>query len=183
MVPSDVWESGVRSLSRAQAQEIYEGKLVNWKEAGGLDEPIKFYNPAQGQGVWELFVTWVYGDIRKAPLGESFEAAADGTEARNLVEFHAGSLSVIPALMADPKRGVHALALRGDDGQSIEPTAPVVRERNYPLARQLFLIAGERPTGDVRKLLEYMRSAEGQAAVGKSGEFVPAFAPEEVAKQ
>lgn len=183
VVPRGVWEGGVRALSREEARRVYEGKLVNWSEVGGPDLPIKFYNPAQGQGVWELFATWLYGDLRKAPLGESFEAVADAFETRNMIEFIGGSLSVLPAPMADPKRGIYALAVRGEKGETIEPSPSAVRARDYPIARPLLLITGERPTGDVRKFLEFLRGPEGQAAVGKSGEFVPAVAPEEAAAQ
>jgi phosphate transport system substrate-binding protein len=176
IVPRDVWEGGVRAISREQAQRIYEAKLTNWKELGGPDRPIKFYNPAQGQGVWEMFVTWIYGDMRKAPLGENFEPVADASEARNMIEFIGGSLSLIPTSMADPKRGIYSLAVRGEKGETAEALPGAVRDRSYPVARPLFLIAGERPTGDVRKFIEFLRSPEGQVAVGKSGEFVPAVA-------
>ncbi|MDB6150036.1 MAG: transporter binding lipoprotein, partial [Chthoniobacter sp.] len=64
IVPRDVWESGVRSLTRAQLLRIYEGEITNWKEVGGEDRKIRFYNSDRGRGIWEIFVQWLYGDPR-----------------------------------------------------------------------------------------------------------------------
>ena len=86
IVPQDVWESGVRSLTKAQVLGIYEGTIKNWKEVGGADAPIKFFNAERGRGVWELFATWLYGETRKAPMGK-FPITVDGEDARNTVSF------------------------------------------------------------------------------------------------
>jgi ABC-type phosphate transport system substrate-binding protein len=58
----------VKAISKKEFAALYEGALGNWKALGGEDRKIKFFNPEQGRGIWELFVTWCYGDIRKAPL-------------------------------------------------------------------------------------------------------------------
>ena len=44
-VANDVWAGGVHSLTRNQMVKIYEGDIRNWKEVGGPNEAIKFYNP------------------------------------------------------------------------------------------------------------------------------------------
>jgi phosphate transport system substrate-binding protein len=171
VVPREVWTTGVRALSREQIRGIYEGKITNWKVVGGDDRPIKFFNPAQGRGVWEFFVTWLYGDIRKAPLGTGFETVNGGEETRNVVEFHSGSLSVAPPAFVDG-RGVFALAVRDESGEAVEPTPKNIAEKQYPIVRPLLLVTGQRPTGDTRRVIEFMCGSEGQALVRKS-EFVP----------
>ncbi len=173
VVPRDVWESGVRALSREQMLRVYEGEITNWKQLGGEDRPVKFYNPEQGRGVWELFATWLYTDIRKAPLGERFETVANTDDALNSVEFNAGSLSLLPLGAVDGK-GVFALSVREGKGEPIEPTGENVRQHRYPISRPLILLS-DRPAGDVRRFLTLMRAPEGQAAV-KKNEFVPAVA-------
>src|SRR6188768_4091317 len=55
VVSRDVWESGVRALSKEQIRQIYEQEVTNWKRVGGPDRPIKFYNFERGHGVWEQF--------------------------------------------------------------------------------------------------------------------------------
>ena len=90
-VSRDVWESGVHALTKEQMISIYEGDTRNWKQVGGPDEPVKFYNPKRGRGVWELFVTWLYTSQAMAPLGDKFETVVSYKDARDSVEFNRGS--------------------------------------------------------------------------------------------
>lgn len=172
VVPDDVWGSGVRVLSREQVIKIYEGHAKNWNEFGGEDRPIKFYNPVQGIGVWEPFVTWLYGDVRKAPLGSGFEAVRTPEETRDSVEFNRGSLSVAPPRFADGK-GVFAVAIKDEQGATVEPTLEEMHSRRYPLSRPIIAIVGNRPTGEVRHVMEFLRGKEAQEIFGKNG-LVPA---------
>jgi phosphate transport system substrate-binding protein len=67
IVSKDVWEAGVRSLSVEQMRGIYEGKVTNWKQVGGLDRRIAFFNKEPGRGTWEVFANWAYGSAAAAP--------------------------------------------------------------------------------------------------------------------
>lgn len=172
IVPADVWNSGVRSITREQMTAIYEGRLKNWKELGGEDREVKFYNPDMGIGIWEPFVTWLYGDSRKAALGDRFEKIHSATEARDSVEFNAGSVSVAPPFVTKDG-GVFALGLKEGEGQPVSPVLEAMVEERYPLSRPIVAIVSQRPTGHVRRFLEFLRSKEGQEILGKNG-LVPA---------
>ncbi|RYD69442.1 MAG: hypothetical protein EOP84_28480 [Verrucomicrobiaceae bacterium] len=172
VVPDDVWASGVRVLTKDQMTKVYEGRVKNWKDLGGEDRALKFYNPTQGIGVWEPFVTWLYGDMRKASLGANFEAVRSPEETRDSVEFNRGSLSVAPPRFADGK-GVFALAIKTEEGAVVQPTLEEMRSHRYPLSRPIMAIVGNKPTGDVRKVLEFLRGKEGQELFAQSG-LVPA---------
>jgi len=171
IVPRDVWEGGVRSISRNQMIGIYEGSIKSWKELGGEDKPIKFFNSERGRGLWEFFAQWAYGDQRKAPLGDDFETVIGGEDARNTVEFNAGSCAFAPPRWADG-RGVFALAIKDESGAEIEPTAANIVSLRYPLARPVLLVFSEKPVGSRKRVLEYMLSEAGQALLTKT-ELVP----------
>jgi ABC-type phosphate transport system substrate-binding protein len=151
---------------------IYEGRTKNWQVLGGEDRPIKFYNPEQGKGLWEPFVTWVYGDLRKAGLGSAFETVASGEEARNSVEFNGGSISVAPIGLVDSK-AIFALALKDDTGKVIAPEMESIVKQRYPLSRPIVAIAGQRPTGNLRKMLDYLQTPEAHEILKQHG-LVPA---------
>lgn len=168
IVPRDVWAAGVRALTQEQLMGIYEGAVKNWSRLGGEDRPIKFYSPQRGHGVWELFVTWLYGDIRRAPLGKGFEVVATAKDARDLVEFNAGSLSIAPPQYAD-RKSVFALGLKMSDGSIVEPSPENIASGKYPVTRPLILVAGERPTGAVKKLFDFMVTPQAQELVSKAG--------------
>ena len=167
LVPRDVWEGGVRSVTKNQLIGIYEGNITSWKELGGEDKPIKFYNSERARGLWEFFAQWAYGDLRKAPLGEKFETVVGGEDARNTVEFNAGSCAFAPPRWADGK-SVFALAIREPSGAEIEPTAPNIASLRYPLSRPVLLVFGDKPVGARKRLLEFMLGEKGQALLTKT---------------
>ena len=167
-VASDVWESGVHALSREQMIKIYEGDIRNWKEVGGLDSLIKFYNPKRGRGTWELLATWLYKDQRLAPLGEKFETVVRYEDARDSVEFNVSSISVMPPQMADGK-SVRILGIKEPDGSITEPTLEMLASKKYPLAKPLMMLSGRRYAGNAKRLVDFLTSPRGQEMVKSVG--------------
>lgn len=170
-VSRDVWESGVHALTREQMISIYEGDTRNWKQVGGPDEPVKFYNPKRGRGVWELFVTWLYTSQAMAPLGDKFETVVSYKDARDSVEFNRGSISVMPPSMVDGK-SLFALGLKQRDGSVLTPTPETLSTDAYPLARPLLIVSGRRFAGTAKRLVEFLLSPKGQGFV-RSVQFTP----------
>lgn len=171
VVAPDVWKAGVRGLSKEELQGIYEGRIRNWKEVGGHDKLIKFYNPERGRSIWELFATWLYVDLRKAPQGVDAGATVTAKDARDAVEFNTGSMTLLPPQMADGK-AVVALGVRQADGTILEPTHAALAAGKYPIARPLYIISGRRFAGMSKRLVEFLTGPRGGEALNKAG-FMP----------
>ena len=167
IVPRDVWEGGVHELTKAQVLGIYEGTIKNWKEVGGADAPIKFFNSERGRGVWEVFATWLYGETRKAPVG-NFPITVDGEDARNTVSFTKGALGLAQFNWIDGKN-IYGLAIKDGSGPPVEPTIANAAAGKYPLARPAIVAVGERPVGAKKKVIDFLLGPEGQEIVGQSG--------------
>ncbi len=166
IVSKDVWDGGVKSLTKQQVAGIYEGKIKNWKEFGGPDRPIAFFNKEPGRGTWEVFAQWVYGDSKKAPHVSHMEVGAN-VEARNKVASTRGAISQLSASWADGK-AVFALSLKVD-GKDFMATTENIASKVYPMSRPLFLLTNGQPTGDAKLLIECVLSPQGQALVKKHG--------------
>jgi len=167
LVSRDVWESGVRALSKEQLRQIYEREITNWKQLGGADRAIKFYNYEHGQGIWEQFVQWIYGEIRRAPLG-NFEIVVSGEDVYNTLDFNGGSMSIAPPRWSDAKE-VFALALHDGNAPAVEPTRPHLLDRSYPLARPVLAVFSEKPTGARLRMLDFLLSEKCQQILDKTG--------------
>ena len=48
-------ENPVDSLSLDQIRDIYAGKITNWKQVGGLDQPIRIYAQDENSGLQTAF--------------------------------------------------------------------------------------------------------------------------------
>ena len=162
-VSRDVWEKGVHSLNVNQLRGIYEGRITNWKEVGGPDQKINAFMSVQGRGVWEMFVQWLYGEIKKAPVWRG-PSVKDAQETRNMLEFTPGSFALVPPAVAN-KRSIFALAAQGESGDPVEPTLANVLTKEYPLYRPLVMVTNNRPVGPVKVLVDFMVGERGQAMV------------------
>lgn len=167
IVSKDVWDGGVRSLTRQQARDIYESRVKNWKELGGPDRRIAFFNKEPGRGTWEVFVHWVYGDAKKAPPA-SFPEVGGNEETRNKVSSTRGAISQLSASWVDG-RTVFALGIRQDDGSVEQPTAARIAAGKYPMSRSLLLLTNGEPSGDARVLIDFVLGPRGQALMRKHG--------------
>jgi phosphate transport system substrate-binding protein len=167
IVSKDVWDGGVKSITKQQAAAIYEGKIKNWKELGGPDKRIAFFNKEPGRGTWEVFVHWVYGSPKKAPQ-VSFPEVGGNEETRNKVASTKGALSQLSASWADGK-SVFALSIKTDDGKEIPPTNEHIANHSYPLSRPLFLLTNGEPSGGAKTFVEFVLSDRGQELVKKHG--------------
>ena len=167
IVSADVWNGGVRTVTKEQVKGIYEGRLKNWKELGGPDRRIAFFNKEPGRGTWEVFAHWLYGDAKKAPP-VSFPELGGNEETRNKVASTRGALSQLSSSWADGKK-VFALGIKQDDGAVVLPTNENIASHKYPMSRPLFLLTNGEPTGEVKTFVEFILSERGQAMVRKHG--------------
>lgn len=166
VVSRDVWEGGVKALSREQMQGIYEGRIRNWRQLGGADRRIAFFNKEPGRGTWEVFAHWLYGDPHQAPL-VSFPEVGANEEARTKVASTRGALSQLSAAWADGER-VFALGVR--QGKGVVTTTPeAVASGRYPISRTLLLVTDGAPRGPAKQLLAFLRSPRGQELVRRHG--------------
>jgi phosphate transport system substrate-binding protein len=167
VVSRDLWDAGVRALSKAQVLAIYEGKVRNWKELGGPDRRVVFFNKEPGRGTWEVFVHWLYGDPKKAPIVSHPEVGAN-EEARQKVATTPGAISQLSFSWADGEK-VFALGLIDDAGQAVRAEPATLASGAYPLVRTLFLVTNGTPSAEAQAMLTFLLSARGQALLPKHG--------------
>jgi len=116
--------------------------------------------------------TYVY--FKEHVLDEADFAAA--------VQTLPGTAAVVNAVAQDPRgigyggaaygRGVRELAIRRDaDSPAVAPSAATVRDGSYPVTRFLYLYTRTRPAGDVKKFVDWVLSADGQALATQVGYF------------
>lgn len=166
IVSKDVWDGGVKALTKEQVAGLYESKIRNWKELGGPDRRVAFFNKEPGRGTWEVFAHWVYGDSKKAPPANHLEVGGN-EEARNKVGSTRGAISQLSASWADGKT-VFALSLIVDS-KDLAPTPENIATQAYPMSRPLFLLTNGEPRGEAKTLIDFVLSPPGQALVKKHG--------------
>lgn len=168
VVSKDVWDGGVKSLTKQQVKDLYESKATSWKQVGGADRRVVFFNKEPGRGTWEVFAHWLYGNPKAAPEVKHPEVGGN-EETRNKVIGTKGAISQLSSSWAEGNDRIHALALKLDDGGVVEPTAANIATKKYPMARPLFFVTNGPPAGAAKAYIEFVLSPRGQELVKKHG--------------
>lgn len=167
VVSRDVWESGVRALTKEQIRALYEGRIRNWREIGGPDRRVVFFNKEPGRGTWEVFAHWLYGGADDAPL-VNLPTVGSNEEGRNKVASTPGAITQLSANWADGQR-VFALALRTDEGKEVSPSDDRLLDGTYPLARPLFVITNGPAGAETQLIIDFLVGPRGQELVARYG--------------
>jgi len=160
-------ENKVKELTIDQLEQIFTGKIRNWKEVGGADLAITVYSRENSSGTYEFFKEHVL-------KGKDFAASAQTMP---------GTAAVLQAVAKDPKgigyggaaygAGAKHLAIKKDDtSPAIEPTEETVVGGRYPISRYLFIYVNPAlDKGDIAAYLNWIRSDDGQKIVKDVGYF------------
>ena len=167
VVPAQVWDGGVRAISKDQLRDIYEGRMKNWKALGGPDRKITFYNRDVRTSAWELLMFFLYDDIRKAPPSEA-EVLVEPSDVTTAVGFSGGAICVLEFAATKPA-AIHTLGIRLADGSVVEPIAKEIATGRYELSRTLVIATPRKPAGKVRRFVDFMLGPAGQAFLKKTG--------------
>jgi phosphate transport system substrate-binding protein len=145
-------------LTRRQIQDLFSGRIANWKDLGGSDLPVRPITREEGSGTREAFTKLVMGKVRvtRSALVQESNGAV-----RELVRNDPGAV------------GYMSLGLVGDlkclsiDG--VAPSAETVASGQYPLVRPfLFLVKGAcRP--EAQRFIDFVLSPQGQRLLESEG--------------
>ncbi|MCD6052140.1 MAG: phosphate binding protein [Verrucomicrobia bacterium] len=157
----------VKELTVLQLEEIFTGKIKNWKEVGGNDEPIALVSRENSSGTYEFFKENVL-------KGKDFASSAQTMP---------GTAAVLQSVAKEPKaigyggaaygEGAKHLSIKADaSSPAVEPTEENVVKGTYPIWRYLYIYVNPNlDKGEVAAYLTWIRSDEGQKVVKDIGYF------------
>jgi phosphate transport system substrate-binding protein len=153
----------VRALTLDQAAAIFEGKITNWKQVGGLDMPIGLVNRDEASGTRDAFSKIVLG-------GADFDRTAavlPGTgQVRSVVADSVSAVGYISLGFVD--KSVKALVMNG-----IAPTEATVANKTYPISRVLHFFTKGKPSPLAQAYIDFVLSPQIQEKVVRDAGFLP----------
>ena len=161
----------VDALSQKQIKDIYSGKITNWKQVGGSDEPIIAYQRNTDSGSQNYMIDF----MGETPLMDAPTELRPGSMSglMDVIAPNDGSLGSIGysvyAYAADMYGTGDNIKFIKVDGAA--PTKETIISGEYPLSSYNYAIfrADEPEEGAVRRLAEWMTSYDGQLAAAKAG--------------
>ena len=164
-------QNPVDALSQQQIKDIYSGKITNWKQLGGNDEPIIAYQRNTDSGsqnymidfMGETPLTDAPTELRPGSMSGLVEVIAPNDGAAGSIGY---SVYAYAADMHGKDDNIKFVAVDG-----VAPTKESIISGEYPLSSYNYAIfsADEPEDGAVRRLVNWMTDYDGQLAIAKAG--------------
>lgn len=166
VVDRDVVDGGLTSVTKAQLQRLFEGRVANWEELGGPDLDVFVYDKEPGRGTREVLDKFLYGKgTAPAPPDSPRYAIVGGNEeTRTKLLSTPGSVAPLSSAFVADQPELALLAVEG-----VVPTAQTIADKSYALSRPLFLVTDGPPTGAAKTFVDYVLSAQGQPLLTRHG--------------
>ena len=157
--------SKVKELSIKQLGQIFRGEITNWKELGGENQAIKLYGRENSSGTYVFFQE----NVVKGDYATSCQTLPGTAAVVNAVKKDVYGIGYGGAAYAE---GISICKVKKDDNSAaFAPTAETIKTGDYPITRYLYMYLRNRPTGETKKYIDWILSAEGQKLVVDMGYF------------
>ncbi len=177
----------VNSLSTQQLRDIYQGRITNWKEVGGKNEPIQPNSYIMCASRDESLRQFLVGEkqykkgvvgIDNRKFGKNVKKATPGDpENCTLVETNPSAIVGLPFHnVAGSEPGCSAMrkgVVKVIAVDNITPNIQSIQSEAYPVTNHLFMITKGVPDNEEAQYLRFLTSDEGQAILAKSGLVAP----------
>jgi phosphate transport system substrate-binding protein len=155
----------VQELTLKQLSDIYQGKIKNWKELGGVDAEIRMYGRENSSGTY----TYFHDEVVKADYAASVQSLPGTAAVVNAVKKDVNGIGYGGAAYAVGVK--HAKVKKDANSPAILPTTETIGKGDYPITRFLYMYMRNRPTGETKKYIDWILGPEGQMVVTEVGYF------------
>lgn len=157
----------VNKLTRKQLEDIFRGKITNWKQVGGPDMKIVAYSRETSSGTYEFFKESVLKD--KNYMSHILSMPATGAIIQSVSQTK-GAIGYVGLAYLNKK--VKPIAVSYDGIVYAEPTMENGIKKIYPIVRPLYYYYNNKNKQNVAPFIDYVLSPEGQNII-KNGGYIP----------
>lgn len=157
----------VKQLTRKQLEDIFRGKITNWKQVGGKDQKIVVYSRETSSGTYEFFKESVLKN--KNYMAGSLSMPATGAIIQSVSQTK-GAIGYVGLAYVSPR--IKTLSVSYDDTHYATPSVENATNKSYPIVRPLYYYYNVKNKDQVDPLLQFILSSQGQDIIKKSG-YIP----------
>ena len=154
--------TNVKSLTKAQLQDIFTGKVTNWKDVGGPDEAVVLITRPSTSGTRALFTKYAL-DGKEELSNKSMETDDSGTLVQTVSQTK-GAIGYVALSYLMNNNIVTPLAIDG-----VEPTLDNVYNGKYPVWGYEHMYTKGEATGAVKAFIDFIMSKDYSADIEKQG--------------
>ena len=151
--------NSVSELTSAQVQDIFSGKISNWKAVGGRDAPIHLFTRDEASGTREVFWEKL---LKKGTIVDSANVVASNGAMKSALAGDPDAIGYVSIGHVDAT--VKAPVLDG-----VAPTQDNARSGKYPIVRKLYMNTKGEAQGLTAAFIRYILGPEGKQMTVAAG--------------
>lgn len=155
-------ENPVSELTSSQVQDIFSGKIKNWKEVNGKDAAVNLYTRDEASGTREVFWDIL---LKKGQVDQSANVVASNGAMKLAIAKDSNGIGYVGIGHVD--KTVKGIKL---DGKI--PSQENAADGSYKVTRKLYMNTKGEPQGLIKAFIEYVQGPDGVAFIEKSG-YIP----------
>jgi len=157
-------ENPVQSITFKQLQDVYLGRIKNWKQLGGPNEPIELYvRRGKISGVGRTLRALVFANFDQDFPGAKYIVRSSGPLEKG-VEKNPWAIGTT-GISSAKRRKVKILSLNGK-----YPSYKNIKDGSYVLYRPLYLVTkGHSADQKVKDFISFALSREGRKVIRRAG--------------
>ncbi len=152
----------VKSLSTKQLQDIFSGKITNWKQLGGANRPINVYTRDKSSGTRAVF--WKKA-LKKSDITDRANVVVSNGAMKTAIANDPFGIGYVSVGFID--NSVSAITLDG-----VKPDIASIKSGKYKVARGLYSNTKGEAKGLAKKFIDYLFCSDGQKLIASKG-FIP----------
>jgi len=164
-------KNSVEGLTSKQIQDIYSGKVTNWKDVGGKNDKIRaFQRPVDSGSQTAIYKFMGREPLMEAPtddivtgMGGVIREVAEYKNYRNAIGYTFRFFSTEMVRNED----IRLLAVDG-----VFPDKESIRSGEYPVTAEFYAITAGTDNPNAQSFIDWILSEEGQELIEKTG-YVP----------
>jgi len=156
----------VDNLTTKQLQDIFSGKVTNWKDVGGDDANIIVVNRAFGSGTRVNFQIKALNGTEFISKGSNYKEVKSSGDMKTAVETTPNAIGYIDLVYVTDK-------MKAVKINNVAPTENNVVNGTYKVWGYGYYMTKGKPEGAVKAFIEYIQSAKFQNGSLKKLKFIP----------
>jgi len=149
----------VDSLTPAQVQDIFSGKITNWQTLGGRDATIHLYTRDEASGTREVFRDKL---LKKGAIADTANVVTSNGAMKTALANDPDGIGYVSIGHID--RTVKAPVL-----DQVAPTQTNALSGKYPIVRKLYMNTKGEPDALTAAFISYVRSSQGEPMIRAAG--------------
>lgn len=157
-------DNPVENITLSQIRNLYEGKITNWKQLGGKDQPVELLiRQGKHSGVGHSIRKLIFADTDRKFVASKVYPSSEPLE--KAVESNPNAVGISGVASAH-ERAVKTLTLEG-----VAASCDNIKNGSYVLHRPLYIIFNEdNPRQkEIKQFLKLAHSAKGREIIRKHG--------------